>query len=211
MKLNSEWLLQPVTEQTPNRFTYENTAEQYAVDQILLNGHYLYACNTDFRECFLEAFGNELLLPGEDEVTFLYNNYFNLFYFGLLAAPYLIKQGSKPTFYLERCSAEYSIGLSQFLAEETQKQRRPVTAEPGMPFYYYKVSKTKFFKDSFSGEMKAICPATAMLTRAINFATLLNHDAQLVCNQLLENKDKDMQDFLDTLRDPSWSPFLYGK
>ena len=209
MILNKEWCLTPFEEVTPNRFTYKTINEQYAVDQILLNGHYLYAMNPDFREVYLQTFGQELQLVGEKEVDFLYRDNFNLFYFGLLAAPYLIHQGTTPTFYLERCSAGNSTGLSQFLSDETMRQHRPVTARPGMPFYYYKQSKTKFFKDSLTGKIKSLCGATPMLTKAIEYAEMLNRDAQLVANHLLEEGDANIKTMMDTLHDSSWSPLLY--
>ena len=211
MNLNRDWCLTPLNEILPNKFVYKTQNEQYAVDQILINGHYLYAMNPDFRDLYLKIFGSELTLVGEKEVDFLYENYFNLFYFGLLAAPYIIKQGKAPTFYLERCSAEASQGLSQFLADETQRLHRPIQARPGMPFYYYKQSKTRFFKDSLTGEMKAICSATPMLEKTIGYADMLNRDAQILLNQLIEAKDPYVQEMLDTLRDPSWSPILYDK
>jgi hypothetical protein len=211
MTLNRDWCSTPFNEVTPNRFTYKTLSEQYAVDQILINGHYLYAMNPDFRELYLDTFKSELTLVGEKEVDFLYKDYFNLFYFGLLAAPYVISQGTSPNLYLERCSAEHSTGLSQFLASETQRLHRAVQARPGMPFYYYKQSKTRFFKDSLSGQMKAICTATPMLEKSIKYAELLNKDAQFVANKLLEEGDPNMKQMMETLKDPSWSPMLYGK
>lgn len=211
MTLNKEWCLTSFNEITPNRFTYKTISEQYAVDQILINGHYLYAMNPDFRELYIDTFNSELTLVGEKEVDFLYSNYFNLFYFGLLAAPYVINQGTTPMFYLERCSAETSMGLSQFIASETQRLHRPVPAKPGMPFYYYKQSKTRFFKDSLTGQMKSLCTATPMLESAIKYAELLNKDAQFVANELIEKGDTEIKNMMDTLRDPSWSPTLYGK
>ena len=62
MILNKEWCLTPFEEVTPNRFTYKTINEQYAVDQILLNGHYLYAMNPDFREVYLQTFGHKNIL-----------------------------------------------------------------------------------------------------------------------------------------------------
>lgn len=211
MKLDKDWCLMTFDGVTPNRFSYKTLNEQYAVDQILLNGHYLYAMNPDFRELYISTFGQELQLVGEKEVDFLYKNNFNLFYFGLLAAPYIISQGTCPTFYLERCSAETSMGLSQFVAEETQRVHRPIQAKPGMPWYYYKQSKTRFFKDSLTGQMRAICGATPMLTKAIEYAKSLNRDAQIIADGLLESGDANIKNMMDTLRDSSWSPILYDK
>lgn len=211
MTLNKDWCLTPFEDVTPNKFSYKTINEQYAVDQILINGHYLYAMNPDFRAAYLDAFGSELQIVGDKEVDFLYRDYFNILYFGLLAAPYIISQGTSPTFYLERCSAENSTGLSQFLAEETQRLHRPVQARPGMPFYYYKQSKTRFFKNSITGQMQALCGATPTLTKSLEYAKALQQDAQIVCNRLLEEEDPNAKAFMEVLRDSSWSPLLYGR
>ena len=209
--LDKNWCLEEYTGPSPNKFMYTNMNGQYAVDQILITGHYLYALNPDFRQLYINTFGTEMTLVGKDEVDFLYKNNFNLLYFGLLAAPYLISKGATPTSYLERCSAENSAELAKFIAEESSRIHKPLSAKPGMPFYYYRVQKTKFFQNSLTKQMEFICPAKAMLTKAIGYAESLQKDAQLAANELLEKEELNASRLMDVLRDESWSPFLYGK
>ena len=210
-RLDRDWCLEPLKHTPKNKFNYTNTGDQYAVDQILITGHYLYSLNQEFRRLYKETFESEMTLVGKDQPDFLYMNNFNLIYFGLLAAPYLIAQGDTPKMYLERCSAEGSGDLSRFVSEESLRVHHPVSAKPGMPFYYYRIKKTKFFKNSLTGNIEFICPARAMLSRAIEYAQLLQEDAQITLNELLETDSIRAAELMDVIRDETWSPFLYGK
>lgn len=210
MALDKDWCLEPFDCTTPNKFEYNNIGEQYAVDQILLAGHYLYSVNTEFRDMFKEVFNEEMTIPGKDEVDFLYKNKFNILYFGLLACPLLISEGPTPKAYRERCSPENNMELSQWLADETHRTHRPVQSTPGCPFYYEKISKTKFFKNSLTGEINFICSGKMMLTRAIEYAKLLQEDAQIVLNNLMKNENLKTSLMMNVIRDESWSPFLYA-
>lgn len=211
MKLNKEWCLAPYRGPAINKFCYTNQNELYATDQILINGHYLYGKNETFRKAYLEAFKSELLLPDKNLVDFIYSNNFNMLYFGLLAAPYIIKKGPSPQFYLEHCSSANSILLSQFISQETMKLRHPVTPRPGMPGYYYKESRTKSFKSynpSDNGKIISFCPIKNILEIAINYSSKINEDATNYVNENAD--DENLKNFLNILRDESWSPLLYG-
>lgn len=212
MKLNKDWLLESYNGPSINKFNYTDQLSMYAADQILINGHYLYGKNEEFRNAYLDAFNSEMLLPDKDLVDFIYKNNFNLLYFGLLVAPYLISMGTTPAFYLEHCSSEHSSLLSQFISSETLRLHRPISPKPGMPGYYYKESRTKTFK-AFKPDgtftMTSMCPIKNILEITMDYCKRLNEDAK---NYVTNNPDnKNIKDFLEILRDESWSPLLYGK
>lgn len=212
MTLDKEWLLKEYNGPSINKFNYTDQISLYAVDQILINGHYLYGKNEEFRKAYLDAFNSELTLPEKDLVDFIYKNNFNILYFGLLSAPYLIAQGTSPAFYLEHCSADRSSLLSQFISAETMKNHRPISPRPGMPGYYYKESRTKTFKSfkpNGTYEIVSICPIKNILEVTIEYCKKLNEDAKLYVTN--NPTDNNIKAFLEILRDESWSPLLYGK
>lgn len=212
MTLNKDWCLAEYTGPQVNKFSYTSQNELYATDQILINGHYLYGKNVEFRKVYLDTFKCELQLPKTELVNFLYKNNFNLMYFGLLAAPYIINAGSTPQFYLEHCSPARSTLLSQFISSETLRLHHPVNPKPGMPGYYYKESRTKSFKSydpRDNGRIVSFCPIKNILEIAIDYAKKLNDDAKSFVNA--NSTDENVKNFLNVLRDESWSPLLYGK
>lgn len=197
-----------------NLFPPSEKSNLLAMDQIILQGHYMYYQNEQFRRAYIDAFGGELNIKSSDMRELFTRNIFYVLLYGMVVSKYVENMKDVPLHYLHRpIEDEKNPDKGIFLTEEHKVNPKYRYEGDASPFCHYMVKKSLIIKPTIDSGFKEgegvtiICPIKSIVPNMKQFMINYKKFAEIIFAKL-NTLGGDDKNFAKLFIDSSWSPYL---
>lgn len=194
-----------------NLFPAPQTENLRAMDQIILQGHYLYYLNNNFRRSYIESFGHEMSIKFRDMRDLFLENIFYTLYYGIVVAKYISKMPETPLEYMQRPIAnENNPDKSAFLSAEYKINPKYRFDCNGSPFCHYMKKKSLVIvPNEYSGlsSQTVICPIKGIIPTMKDCMVNFSRFAEVLLGNISRTGMEEDKKFISIFTDSSWNGF----